>query len=228
MKIVLQVDRDFRDNVKFSFFCKSISHLIFNKNDYDLYVDHEKFISLVDLKVKKLRSILNNYDDDEVIMYLDAFDTIVVASNEEIEKKFISMDVDVVYSVESNCSPSKKLEEHFEMNKFINTGGIIFRNGVYKKILSLLDNSDVDSAILNNDQYLHQVFAIPLLNKIRIKLDTDNEIFQSLYYEDVSNFRKVNNKIINRKSSKHPCVFHGNGCDGFTKINTFYELFIKN
>ena len=230
MKIVLQVDKNFHFSRKFPFMCKNISQLERNGNKYDLYVDEEKFVSLVHLKIRRLREILDKYDDNEVILSIDVFDTITVASNEEIEKKFISMDVDVVYGVESNCYPDNKLGKYFGANKFINGGGIIFRNGVFKKILSfLIDVTEGDVAVmLSVDQYLHQMFAIPLLNNFRIKLDTNNEIFQCLYNEDLSNFKKVNGKIVNKVTNSLPCVFHGNGDDGFAKINAFYELFIKN
>ena len=230
MKIILQVDKNFRDSRKFPFMCKNIGQLVTNGNDYDLHVDGENFVSLVHLKIRRLRQILDSYDDDEIILSIDVFDTITVASDSEIEQKFIKMDADVIYSVEGNCYPDERLKKHFDAGKFINGGGIIFRNGVYKKILSfLIDVTEVDvSVLLSIDQYLHQIYAIPLLQNFKIKLDTNNEIFQCLYSEDLSNFKKQNNRILNKKTNTYPCVFHGNGDDGYAKINTFFELFIKN
>ncbi len=226
MKIILQADKNFRAHPKFPFLCKNINRFLENGNDYNLYVDDDNFVSLTDLKIKKLRKILDDYPDDEVILYMDAFDTITTAPDLEIEQKFLQMDADVVYSVEKNCWPDETLKNYFQSDGFINTGGIIFKNSIFKKILSLLidisDKNISNGNLLLNDQYLHHIFALPLLQNFKIKLDTNHEIFQSLIFEDLSNFEKQNNRFTNKTTNTQPCVFHGNGTDGFDKINKLF------
>jgi hypothetical protein len=226
MKIILQADKNFRDHPKFPFLCKNINRFLENGNDYNLYIDDDVFISYLDLKINKLRKILDDYPDDEVIMCVDAFDTITVAPDLEIEQKFLNMNIDILHSVEKNCWPDEKLKTYCSYDTFINAGCLIFKNAMLKKYLDFLSyfsNAVLsDTRLLSDDQYLYNIFAFPTLNNIKIKADTENQIFQSLIFENLSNFEKQNNRFLNKITNTQPCVFHGNGTDGFDKINTLF------
>jgi hypothetical protein len=53
-------------------------------------------------------------------------------------------------------------------------------------------------------------------------LDTECNLFQSLYIEDLSIFRETEGRYLNTETGSSPCVFHGNGDDGFTKLNNLF------
>lgn len=228
MTILFQADKNFTNNSKHEYLAQNITRLIENGNNYRFAVDDEHFISLFDIKIKKLRKILDEYSDDEIITYIDAFDTYVVAEDKEIEEKFLKMDADIVYSVEKNCWPDDNLSRFFSNNCFLNSGGFVFKNGRFKKILDLL--SSIGDGILNNqnlvdnDQYLHHLFALIATTNIKIKFDTKNEIFQSLIFEETNNFLKENNRFINSNTKTQPCIFHGNGTDGLNKLKLLLQM----
>jgi len=228
MTILFQADKNFTNNSKHEYLAQNITRLIENGNNYRFVVDDEHFISLFDIKIKKLRKILDEYSDDEIITYIDAFDTYVVAEDKEIEEKFLKMDADVIYSIEKNCWPDNNLSSFFSDNYFLNSGGLVFKNGQFKKILDLL--SSIGDSILNNqslvanDQYLHHVFALIATTNIKIKFDTNNEIFQSLIFEETNNFLKENNRFTNLNTKTQPCIFHGNGTDGLNKLKSLLQM----
>ena len=108
----------------------------------------------------------------------------------------------------------------------MNSGGIIFKNGKFQKILDLIIEIVSYSragGLTTCDQYLHSTVVAATLLDINIKLDTENIIFQSLFFEDVSVFESKDGRYVNRLSGRRPCVFHGNGNDGFDKLNLLLE-----
>lgn len=226
MKTILLVDRNYSKHSKSGFLERTIQSLVANKTDYELYVDEHDFTSLFDLKIKRFREVLSKYSEDQIIMLIDAFDTYVVASDQEIEEKFLMSEADVIYSVEKNCYPNPKLSSFFETGKFLNSGGVIFRNGKFQKLLDLIITIVEYSRAGGQttcDQYLHSTIVAAALLQTRIKLDTDSTIFQSLFLEDLDNFNLNEGRYMNEISNSRPCVFHGNGDDGFTKLNDLFD-----
>lgn len=216
MITILQADKNYKQNSNYESLLRSLRKMKENNNNYNLYIDEQDFYkddghSYTKLKIIKLLDILKKYDDEEIIMYIDAFDTLVDYNDHEILDKFLLLNVDVLYSTELNCWPFQSFSKFYNGNKYLNSGTIIFKNKKYQQILELL--IELDKARLQHecDQFYHTIFNLIHSVDVKIKLDVNNEIFQCLWGEDVNNFEKINGKIKNKNTNTFPCVFHGNG-----------------
>ena len=113
MKTILQIDKNYQNHHKAYFLNKLIAKLIQNGNDYVLLQDDEPMVSLSHLKITKLLNELQKFLEDEVILYLDSFDTIVFANDKEIERKLLYTGLDVLYASEAVCWPDESLKTNF-------------------------------------------------------------------------------------------------------------------
>jgi len=220
MITIFQADNNYKNHPDYDILNKNLEKLKRNNNNYFFHIDSVNWISYVDLKIIKLLEVLKKYDDDEIIMYIDALDTSVEASDKEIEEKFLTFDTDVLYSCEKGVWPNPNFAKFFTDNYFINSGTIIFRNKKYQQILEILIEIAAGRLIYNCDQYYHSIFAMIVLSGVKIKLDKSSEIFQCLVDENELDFQIVNNRIKNIVTNNFPCVFHGNGTDGRKKIRS--------
>jgi len=222
MKTILVLDKNYKSNNKFNFFQKTVSSLVLNGNNYEVKIDDKSFISLFDIKIKSLRKFLSNYADDEIVMLIDALDTYLLAKDEEIEKKFLRFNCDILYSVELNCWPNERFKPFFDVSSFLNSGGVIFKNSAFQKLLDIIiafvDKNNTDGLNSVCDQHIHSFVYLIYSLDLKCKLDTNNEIFQSLCFENEENIVKMNNRFLNKKTNTHPCVLHGNGADGLEKL----------
>jgi len=227
MITILQVDKNYESHRNYDLLQQNLKQMDIHNNNHTLYVDKDHFISHMDLKIIKLLDILKQYPGDEVIMYLDAFDTRVESDDSEIENKFLSLDIDVLYSCEHNCWPYKGFSEFFTPTEYLNSGTMIFKNIKYQKILKMLISlyNGIEDWI-TDDQFYHSIFAMMKLSDVKIDLDKNREIFQCLWGENEFNFRKNGNRIENTTTSTFPCVFHGNG-DGIMVLRNMFNGDIK-
>jgi FkbM family methyltransferase len=216
MITIIQVDKNYKQNSNYDMLVGNLEKMSNNNNKYNLCIDIDAFNkndghSYTKLKIIKLLDILKKYDDDEIIMYIDAFDTSVDSTDNEIKEKFLKLDVDVLYSTEKNCWPVQNFNKFYSNEHFLNSGTIIFKNKKYQQILEML--IEIDKARLEHecDQFYHTIFNLIHSVDVKIKLDDSNEIFQCLWGESEDNFEKVGNKIKNKTTNTFPCVFHGNG-----------------
>ena len=225
MRTILQADKNYKQNPNYDLLVRNLEKMGKNDNKYNLHVDNDEFIkdrgdSYTELKIIKLLDILKKYDDDEIIMYIDAFDTSVEASDNEIEKKFLELDIDVLYSCEKNCWPIPNFK-FYPDNYFLNSGTMIFKNGKFQKILEML--CVIHQRRHTCDQYYHTIFTTINLMDVKIKLDKYNEIFQVLwgYDDDGKDFEKINDRLRNKNTNTFPCVFHGAG-SGKENLKNFF------
>jgi FkbM family methyltransferase len=217
---IFQSDKNYKE--KDFFLKRNIKNLELNDNNYKFCIDDEDWGGYVPLKIIKLLDILKEYPDDEIIMYIDALDTLVVASDEEIEEKFLKFNVDVLYSTERGCWPDGDLRRYFEDKYFLNSGTIIFKNKKYQEILEVLKILYNERLKFSCDQYYHTVFKVINSIDVKIGLDKNKEIFQCLFGENLNNFEKINNRFKNKITNTLPCVFHGNGTDGKEKLGILF------
>lgn len=88
------------------------------------------------LLIRYLRKLNNN----EIILFTDGYDTLLLATEDEIMKKFREFGKETVFSAERNCWPDTELEEYFPKNhaspfKYLNSGGFIGTTGMLKSLL---------------------------------------------------------------------------------------------
>jgi hypothetical protein len=218
MITIFQADNNYKNHSDYDILTHNLEKLEKNGNNYYFHIDDVNWISYVDLKIVKLLDVLKRYDDDEIIMYIDALDTSVEANDSEILEKFLKFDTDVLYSSEKDVWPNPNFSKFFSDNYFLNSGTIIFKNKKYQLLLEMLIEIYNGRLIYNCDQYYHTIFSMITLSDVKIKIDKNNEIFQCLVFENEDNFEKVNNRFKNKTTNTFPCVFHGNGTDGRLNI----------
>jgi len=225
MQTILLADKNYHNHTKSYFLARTLGSLEEQGNAHRLFIDNKELSSVFDLKVRTFRDILRKYPDEEIIMLIDAFDTYCVAPDSEIESKFLEMEADVVYSVEKNCWPEKRIGEFYESQKFLNSGGVIFKNEKFQRLLDLIIQIHDCTVNPNNqicDQYFHSVIGAIARQDLKIRLDSNSEIFQSLHSELPQSFEKLEDRFMNIETGTSPCIFHGNGDSGFHLLSTMF------
>jgi len=127
-----------------------------------------------------LEKYLNGVHDDEIIFFSDAYDTIILAGETEILKKFYAFNAPLVFSAEINCWPSQDLAQAYPRSdihfKYLNAGAFIgtagFIKSVYKRYPPL--SFRWDEYRWSNQYFWHIVY---LQNQPDIKLDHHCELF---------------------------------------------------
>lgn len=166
-------------------------------------------------KDKLLLEFISNMDDDEIILFTDGSDAIIVADEEEILSKFYEFKSDLVFSAEVNCWPDKNLaNKHNQIDspyKYLNSGGFIGKVGMIKYFLNKMNFNLLfyprSNQILWMQQYLN--------HQDLITLDHNCSIFYALVDIDTKDFTKTltitNNRFFNNITKTQPCHIHFNG-----------------
>lgn len=83
------------------------------------------------LKDEVLLEYLSGLPDEEIMMFVDGYDTVFISGQDEILNKWQAFDHPLVFSAELNCHPDKSLMPHFsEMSgpaRYLNGGAMIGR-----------------------------------------------------------------------------------------------------
>ena len=138
-----------------------------------------------------LKNYLFTLPENEIVLFTDGYDTILIGGEEQILKRYklVSPESGIVISTEKYCSPDPSLINLYPLAytqyRYLNSGGII---GKVSEILALLEK--VNSLNIGNEeiasnqykwsnQYLWtQVFLQE--NVLNIKLDVNCELFQTI------------------------------------------------
>jgi hypothetical protein len=134
------------------------------------------------VKAKVVLNYLNTLPDDEIVIVVDGFDTIIKRT-EGIEEAFKNMNTGVLVSKEDNSGFSKIMPKFLEKyikkrvfgyckdNFIANSGLLMGYNSYVKQVYNIMgsNNSDDDQRNLNN-----ACQSLPFL-----KIDTNNQIFEN-------------------------------------------------
>jgi len=118
------------------------------------------------VKINLLREALEACDDDDLILFLDGYDTFFARELSEIHQRFLAMATDIVFSAERACWPDAHLAGEFEAEtsfKYLNSGTFIGQCKAIKQILETpISNSDDDQRyytmkyLQNKEKTFHQ------------------------------------------------------------------------
>lgn len=162
-------------------------------------------------KLRDYKAYLEKIPDHDVVLFLDAFDTLVLSDAETILQKFKSMDAPFVISVETNCFPFAHLAPYYPPSptkfKYINAGSYIGYAGYIKKIMEELSPIPDET----DDQGLLSVYY--LYHPDKFKLDYQCELFLPLFQVDQKELvlDSKNKSVSCLTTNTSPCVIHGNG-----------------
>lgn len=131
-----------------------------------------------------LLQILQTISPEEIIFFTDGNDAIFMCEEDEIITKFSKINVDILFSAETNCYPCESLSEYYggtqNKYKYLNSGGFI---GKCKSILEVLNNRNIGSILLFDQEYSYSnqyLWTQDFLSKkYNIMLDYDCQIFQT-------------------------------------------------
>jgi hypothetical protein len=87
-----------------------------------------------------LLEYLDKLDSNEIVLYTDAYDTILNATENKLKKRFLNFNKKIVFSTEINCWPYEKLHKLYPFDpinkyKYLNGGGFIGYAGTIKSML---------------------------------------------------------------------------------------------
>ena len=170
-------------------------------------------------KVNLIRQELNHYDDNDIIMFLDGYDTFIHGTEEEILERYFSFRREVIFSAEKTCWPDSSISEKFPETggyKYLNSGTFIGTVSTLKDIFSDLVEDHTDDQLYCQNKYLEGI--------LDIGLDYESYIFlcmsgleQSCLYNDTNDY------IVNAETNCTSLIAHGNG-GAYTK-DAFEKLY---
>ena len=170
-------------------------------------------------KVCETATLLENYDDNDVVVFIDAHDVVLNSNKEEYLEKFKSFDCDILFSSELNCYPGRfkdkmdKIMSTEKESRWLNAGGYM---GYVKNIKAMLNWKDKNTAFnmckfnRGGDQAYFQEYLINHHDKVNIKIDTDSVIFQSMFLIPWETIGFKNGRAYNKYTNVFPCFYHFN------------------
>ena len=174
-------------------------------------------------KIRETGILIENYKDDDIIVFIDAHDVVLNSNTEEFIEKFKSLDCDILFSTERNCYPPRYrnqvnniMSSNIE-SRYLNAGGYI---GYVKNIKEMFNWRKEEyinwRCKSGGDQAYFMEYFIENHDKVNIKLDTDSFIFQCMYNIPWEHIEFKNGRGYNKNNDNYPCFFHFNGGSWFT------------
>lgn len=131
-----------------------------------------------------VQKYLEKLPESDVVLFVDAYDTLVLASPEHILKTFFSMDVPLVVSAEENCYPYAERRHEFPQGptsfNYINSGAYIGYVGYLKELFKALSPFTAK----DDDQGLFTLYY--LKHPEKLTLDRRCQLFLNMYGFDGS------------------------------------------
>jgi hypothetical protein len=180
------------------------------------------------IKFIYMTEYLESLNDDDVVMFVDAFDVLIVADKKKILSKFLKMNVPLLIGAETNCAPHPDLASKYPPAptpfKYVNTGTFI---GYVKNVKAWLKAlGPINPAYCDQGLTSHYIVNNP--NNNLLVLDYHCELFLPLYGVSIDSVTiNVKKKRVNcRITESHPYVIHANG-SSFTIWNKIYEHLVQ-
>jgi len=188
------------------------------------------------VKDNLLRNYLKQVDDNEIILFTDGYDSVMVSAEEEILEKFYAAKTNLIFSADPICYPDKSLAPLYpEVSggfKYLNSGGFIGRAGLIREMLDTQVVIEKQEFIWSNQyawtlRYLQNTSKITIDTKCELfytfyvnvsasllpgQKDNDPEVYAKLFNEWFHrNFDLRNGRIYSKITNTWPCNAHFNG-----------------
>ena len=168
----------------------------------------------------------------DLVIFVDGFDSLMLAPKEEIIKKFEETGAKMLFSVE-NVTPYLSFIHAavFERvaGKYINSGLYMGERDFMLKFLKDIYSSDDFNRESNQKNWCNQLHKLEVTNDFDgIKLDKDSKIFLNHSFT-TSNYPSMKDKRVELKKQK-PCFVQGNGKEDMSWIinKTGHKSFNKH
>lgn len=177
-------------------------------------------------KLTYIREYLNTLDESDLVLFVDAFDVIIIGDSKQIVDRFLSFKAPLVISADTHCYPSQYKTQYPESEgswRYINTGTYM---GYVSAIKKWLDDMKPLSDRCDQRQTQEHYFAKSENQKFFV-MDTQCKLFLTLYRvkEEQVSIQKNAGRITCVPHETHPCVIHANG-KSFFIWNKIYNALI--
>lgn len=165
----------------------------------------------------------NDVDGEDIILFVDGYDTFFSAGIDEIVERYFEMSIggnEVIFGAEDNCWPRPEWADKFDLTKsypFLNSGTFIGTARYLKSIFDVDIEDDGDDQEAIQKQYFTKKY--PMI------LDHDQYIFMTMN-EDLE---IKNNDTYNSNVMTFGCLVHGQGDDRNKKkfAKLYDDLYVK-
>lgn len=153
---------------------------------------------------------LQRLPDDDVMVFVDAYDVLALADEAEILAKFEATGARIVYTAEKVCYPDADLAERFPPSatpfRFLNSGGAVGRVGDMRAMIAAIGFATTD----DDQRAITRYF---LDHPGAIALDTRCAFFLPLFAvtDDELALDKGEGRVTLLATGERPCFLHGNG-----------------
>lgn len=165
-------------------------------------------------KIQYVLEFLARTDDDETVMFVDAYDVVFLAGADEIETKFKSFAHPLVVSTEQNCNVDGGLLVRFPVwlrypkgtppYRFINTGSFLGNAGYMRALLRDLEVRPTDCEQTKLNRYF-------TTHRDAIALDYQHQIFTCTAGRtglEEQDYRLEGERLRNTVTGSLPSVLH--------------------
>ena len=190
-------------------------------------------------KIQAMKTCVESLPEDTIVCFIDAYDVLCFSDKAEIERKFLEYNCDIIFSSEQNCYPIENLAKYelieytlFERNftgqvgakrpietsyKYVNSGGYIGYAGAMRRMFAWKSMEEIATMIeLGGDQQFFTQYYLEFGSGtadpfVRVGIDDQQRIFQSLYKVDLADFAFFHGRMYNHILRTEPCFIHLNG-----------------
>ncbi|CAM9462541.1 unnamed protein product [Phaeothamnion confervicola] len=189
-------------------------------------------------KVVYVRDALKGVDDNTVVLFLDAFDTLVLPAATALVQRFLWIGADLVFGAELACAPDVGMRLLYPghltaANTYLNSGTYVGRASDVRRMLDEVaedlhrNHAAFGGDILGvDDQRWFTRFFLRHAGTSRIVLDTARALFLPMHAVPQSDIVVVPGNaaalLQYGPTGGSPCVLHGNG-DGKVPLNALAE-----
>jgi hypothetical protein len=174
------------------------------------------------IKLIYIQNFVDQLPDDDIVLFIDAYDVLVLASPKTILETFLKMDVSCIYGAEPTCFPFPEFKDLYPASptkfRFLNAGTVMAYAGYLKAMLARMKpKKSLGEQLQVSRYYIH--------HQNEIALDYQARLFLSLHHllpqEIAVDFEKKQVHCL--LTGTTPCIIHGNSRDGKKYYQQLYE-----
>lgn len=173
------------------------------------------------MKDLEMIEYLKTIDENDIVAFVDGFDSLMLADTKEILDKFKKADCQLLMSVENIGSLSFIHATVFErvQGYYLNTGLYMGRAGFLLSFLQDMYSQEYNKKS-NQKTWCSYLFKLESEKRLDgIKLDEKSEVFLNHSFTTSNNLKfDKKDKRIHITDDVKPCFIQGNGCEDMTYI----------
>ena len=163
------------------------------------------------LKLQWMLDYVRTLQDDEIVLFVDGFDVLVLADSETLLRTFKQMNAPIVIAAERECYPYADLKNAYPSSptsfRYINSGTYM---GYASALREWLEDLNINQTECDQGQVTKHFLANR--EKNFLKLDYHCELFLPLYMvkREELVIEKETNRLYFPTTQTRPCVLHAN------------------